>query len=212
MPEQCGFRRNRSTIDNLLRFSSDIIKQTFDLINQKSLSFVYIDIEKCFVKLWIKGLKYKIQTLDINSNIKAWLCDFITGRSFKIKLNRTLSDNFCISAGVPQGAILRPILYILYTSDIPRQEILDNGTKISGYADDFNLWNSAPIKFSFLARKALQKSIDEMTQWADRWRMKLNPKKRNSIIIKNEASAASIYYKYLYIHEEENPKTDTIKF
>ena len=97
-----------------------------------------------------------------------------------------MSDNFCISAGVPQGAILRPILYILYTSDIPRQEILDNGTKISGYTDDFNLWNSAPIKFSFLARKALQKSIDEMTQWADRWRMKINPPKRNSIIIKNE--------------------------
>ena len=83
--------------------------------------------------------------------------------------------------------------------------MLDNGTKISGYADDFNLWNSAPIKYSFLA-------IDEMTQWADRWRMKLNPQKCNSIIIKKGASPTSIYYKSLYIHEEEIPKTDTITF
>ena len=212
MPEQCGFRKNRSTIDNLLRFSSDIYKTNIRPNKSEILISCILDIEKCFDKIWINGLKYKIQNLDINSNIKAWLCDFITDRSFKIKLNRTFSDNFCISAGVPQGAILSPTLYILYTSDIPRQEIIDNGTKMSGYADDFNLWNLAPIKYSFLARKALQKSIDEMTQWADRWRMKLNPQKCNSILIKKGASPTSIYYKSLYIHEEEIPKTDTITF
>ena len=51
-----------------------------------------------------------------------------------------------------------------------------------------------------------------MTQWADRWRMKLNPQKCNSIIIKKGASPTLIYYKSLYIHEEEIPKTDTITF
>ena len=209
--EQCGFRKNRSTIDNLTRFSLDIYN-TNKHNKQNILIACILDIEKCFDKIWINGLKYKISKLDIHLNLKAWLFNFLTGRSFKVKINKIYSETFEITAGVPQGAILSPTLYLLFTSDMPYATLEDNGTKVSAYADDFNMWNIAPMKYSYLARKAFQKSLDVMIDWADRWRLKLNPHKCETILIKNGLGAGKIYYKNLYIHDEEISKVENIKF
>jgi hypothetical protein len=208
LPEQAGFRQNKSTTDNIVRLNS-LIDTTKKQKKSSVLISCLIDIEKCFDKIWLNGLKYKILKLQINRNLRLWLCEFLTNRTFSIKINKVYSKTYDISAGVPQGAILSPTLYILFSSDLPRQEILNNGTEILGYADDFRFTNSAPAKYTFLARKALQNSIDCLTTWSDKWRLKLNPDKCNTIIFANNPKE---YYKTIFIHDDPIPKCKEVKF
>ena len=213
LPEQSGFRKNKSLVDNLTRLCTDINNTNMKTRHKNILLACFLDIEKCFDKIWLNGLKYKILSLDYSKNIRIWLCNFLTNRKFQVKINNRLSKFYDISAGVPQGAILSPTLYGLYSSDIPRNQILSHGTKISAYADDLAFWNVSKITHHYYARTNLQKSIDLVTNWANRWRLNLNPTKCNTVLFnKLKVDHDETYYMPIYINEEPIPKVDEIKF
>ena len=138
---------------NLTRLCTDINNTNMKTRYKNILLACFLDIEKCFDRIWLNGLKYKIQSLDCNKNIRIWLCNFLTNPKFQVKINNRLSNFYDISAGVPQGAILSPTLYGLYSSDIPRNQILSHGTKISAYADDLAFWNVSKITHHYYACK-----------------------------------------------------------
>ncbi|GBP92614.1 RNA-directed DNA polymerase from mobile element jockey [Eumeta japonica] len=76
-----------------------------------------------------------------------------------------------IRSGVPQGSILGPVLYLIFTADIPT----DNKTFIATYADDtaiMSVHENAAISSS-----NLQKHITEVEQWMKTWRIKANQSK-----------------------------------
>jgi hypothetical protein len=217
LPEQNGFRQYRSTTDNLTKLCIDLnnlkLKQSK---TNKILISVFLDIEKCFDRVWINGLKYKITQLNINNNIKAWLCNFLTNRTFSVKIDQYISENHPIKAGVPQGAILSPTLFALYSSDLPRNNILLNNTKIFAYADDFGLYNMISIKHHYIAREKLQESMDELTKWGNKWRIRFNPTKCNSMMFYPKHQKREIleekYYNPITINNQDIPKTNEIKF
>ena len=59
----------------------------------------------------------KLKDLNVNSNIIAWILDFLTGRAQYVKLNKTISSTIPINTGAPQGCVLSPTLYTIYTND-----------------------------------------------------------------------------------------------
>jgi hypothetical protein len=139
----------------------------------------------------------------------------LSDRTFSIKINKYILNSYSIKAGVPQGAVLSPILFNLFASDLPRQEILLNNSRFSVYADDFATNNSAPIKKHYLARQKLQKSTDSIVNWANRWRIKLNPEKCNTIQFSkmiDKDILEELYYMPIQINNIDVPKIDSIKF
>jgi hypothetical protein len=76
-----------------------------------------LDISQAFDKVWHDGLLYKIKhSLPSYFNlIKSYLSD----RQFRTVVNGEVSKVFPVKSGVPQGSILDPVFYLLYTSDIP---------------------------------------------------------------------------------------------
>ena len=107
-----------------------------------------------------------------------WLSDFPVGRVIQVNMNGFLSDQISPAAGVPQGSVLSPLLFLIYVNDLPKPHHRQNSK--SQFADDTALW--AASRNVHIAAKLLQKDLRKLAKWCAKWRMKLNPEKTKVII------------------------------
>jgi ribonuclease P/MRP protein subunit RPP40 len=119
--EQCGFTKGND-------WSSLV-----DL--GKSVDMVFLDFAKAFDKVQINLLIAKLQMQRI-SGLLAWIAHFLSDRTFAVKVNGVLSDFFDVLSEVPQGSVLGPKLFLLYTADIPGLFLL----RCAMFADDIKLY------------------------------------------------------------------------
>ena len=127
---QYGFRRNLGTQTAIITAYEKIA------INQKDKHQVNVigrDVQKAFDKVWHNGLKFKILNLNLPPVFEKTLCNYLDNRTTTIKFEGQTTSSIDIRSGVPQGSILGPILYLLYTSDLPPTD--PNCTNIM-YADN----------------------------------------------------------------------------
>ena len=112
---------------NSVRDAHEINKTLED---KKYCSSVFLDISQAFDKIWHEGLLYKIK-LHLPSYFKLFKC-FLRERQFRTTVDGEISDTFPVRSGVPQGSVLGPVLYLVYTSGLPTTENTLTGT----FADD----------------------------------------------------------------------------
>ena len=114
------------------------------------------------------GLLYKLRQF-LSPTYFLIIRSYLTERTFKVNHNSAYSSLFSQSAGVPQGNILGPILYTVYTADIPTHP----STVLTTYADDTCVLsvNNDPSATS----QTLQSHIKDIEQWCKKWRIKINP-------------------------------------
>ena len=106
---------------------------------------VFLDIEQAFDKVWHQGLRYKLRN-SLPDHIFLILNSYINDRYFQVKMENTLSQYYPVQAGVPQGSVLGPLLYLIFMADIPTSE----DTLIATFADDTPILSSDtnPIRAS----------------------------------------------------------------
>ena len=93
-------------------------------------------------------------------------------------MNNFFSNQINPKAGVPQGSMLRPLLFLIYVNDLPAPH--HNQNSLSQFADDTAQWAfSLNVRF---AAKLLQQDLLKLAMWCAKWRIKLNPKKTKVII------------------------------
>lgn len=171
---QFGFRHSHSATLQITRLTDQII----DAFNRKHhTGLILLDIEKAFDRVWHSGLIFKMLNANINKNIVQLTRSFLQGRHFKIKIEDTLSPLKSIAAGVPQGSPISPVLYNIYTADIPQTP----QTKIALYADDTAIFATA--KYIHLVVRNLKTHMQQLTDWYDKWKIKLNTNKTQIINI-----------------------------
>jgi hypothetical protein len=78
-----------------------------------------LDIEKAFDTTWHPGILYKLSEFEFSSSLIKVIASFLTNRKFKVLVEGEVSTPREIAPGVPQGSILAPILYSLYTDNAP---------------------------------------------------------------------------------------------
>ena len=133
----------------------------------------FLDVEKAFDNVWHNRLRYKIFMLDLPTKMTRWLSDFLVGRVIQVNVNGFLSDKIRSIAGVPQGSVLSPLLFLIYVNDFPKPHHRQNSK--SQFADDTALWASSKnVPFS---AKRLRKDLRKLAKWCAKWRIKLNPEK-----------------------------------
>ena len=164
---QFGFRAKHGTIEQVHRIVT-LIRSAFE--KKQYCSALFIDISQAFDKLWHDGLLIKITRM-LPQNTHKLLESYLTGRTFIVRSQDKYSPLKKITAGVPQGSILGPLLYIIYTADMPT----NLSTHTSTFADDtaFISVNHDPK----VASQNLQSHINELEAWLEKWRIKVNPAK-----------------------------------
>lgn len=174
-PTQFGFRPKHSAHHPILK----LLNETTSAINQgKCCLALFLDIERAFDKVWHNGLIFKLLHANIPINFTRIISGYLNSRSAKIRVGTATSAPFKISAGVPQGSILAPLLFNFYVHDIPQP--LAHDVSLTQYADDTAYWVSA--KTTHIAFTSLQTQINLMTEWMNNWLIKPNPKKSQLVL------------------------------
>lgn len=164
---QFGFRNQHATIEQIHRVINVI---NLDLHKKRYCSAAFLDITQAFDKVWHLGLLYKIKR-NIPYQFYEILKSYLSQRFFQIKCESSTSDIQPISAGVPQGSVLGPILYLLYTADLPTL----NSTVTATFADDTVILASDDDHI--IASNKLQNGLNGIQEWLKKWRMKANENK-----------------------------------
>ena len=108
------------------------------------------------------------------------LKSYLSGRSFRVKYEGEYSELKNISAGVPQGSVLGPVLYVLNTRDV----LQDDNTTMATFADDTAIMATGVTIDE--ATNKLQNAINHVTTWIKKWRIKLNESKSTHINFTNK--------------------------
>ena len=98
-----------------------------------------MDISKALDKVWYKGLLYKLESPGISGKLLNLFRSFLNDRHQRVVINGQLSDWAPILAGVPQGSILGPLLFLICINDL--SDNLNSLKKL--FADDNSLFSMA---------------------------------------------------------------------
>ena len=131
---QSDFKSGDSCINQLLSITHEIY-QSFD--EGFDVRSIFLDISKAFDKVWSDGLTFKLKQNGISGNLLNLLSNFLRNRKQRVVLNGQTSSWADVNAGVPQGSILGPLLFLMYINDLANG--LSSNTKL--FADDTSLFS-----------------------------------------------------------------------
>ena len=162
--KQSGYRRGDSTVKQLLSITHEIYK-AFDKGHE--VRAVFLDISKAFDKVWSQGLIFKLKTIGIEGEVLDILSSFLEDRQQRVTLDGEISDWANVEAGVPQGSILGPILFLIYINDLIG--VVSSDIRI--FADDTFIFQI--VKATSFAE--LTKDLEAITRWSVQWKLEFNP-------------------------------------
>lgn len=195
---QFGFRNKHSTIDQIHRITS-VIEQAFE--EKKYCPSVFIDVSQAFDRVWHEGLIYKLSKL-LPSNLCQLMESYISERKFRVAYEEARSVLHPIQAGVPQGSVLGPLLYLLYTADIPTS----TETIIGTFADDTVIMATSNNEKE--ATEKLQRALNKITKWTRDWKIKLNELKSVQVTytLRKKNNQYNTYLNGIQVPKEKSAK------
>jgi len=196
--EQYGFRERHSTIEQVHRVTATIGRA---LELKQYCSAAFLDSAQAFDRVWHDGLLSKLR-LHLPSSFSDLLHSYLIDRMFRVRYSSATTNWYPILAGVPQGSVLGPILYLIYIHDLP--QLPDNTTAL--FADDAAILAIAPSQA--LATNKLQTSLDAVFQWTQKWRIRLNPDKSLHVIFTLRHTTAIP----VLLDSKIIPRTDSAKY
>ena len=126
------------------------------------------------------GNLYKLCSVGIGGSVLSILTQFLSSRSQQVKVDCYRSKLVNVVSGVPQGSVLGPLLFLLYTSEL--FSILEN--KLMGYDDDSTLMAVVPTPGARVTvAESLNRDLARVNAWCDLWGMKLNACKTKTMIV-----------------------------
>ena len=171
---QSSYRKHHSCETSMIRMVGDIQSMVGEgmcvilVLLDNSAAFDTVDHR---VLLYRLEHQYKVKNEALNM-IKSYL----NGRTFSVMIGDKVGDPEGLRYGVPQGSILGPLFYLLYTKEL--EKIVENhGLKVSLYADDVQVYFGFKAECIKLVQEKLEKCIVSIMNWMKANFLKLNPDK-----------------------------------
>ncbi|KAL1116643.1 hypothetical protein AAG570_005115 [Ranatra chinensis] len=159
---QFGFRRNHATIHQLSRVVYHI---SGNMPKRKITAMVLLDSEKAFDTVWIEGLIQRLGTYSFPSPLIKLVSSYLTDREIKVRVGNKLSAPLQLAAGLPQGSVMSPWLFNIYTSHLLKLQ--NSHVHIAGFADDLALYSTSVSAKNAInrVRNATHHVIKEPSLW-----------------------------------------------
>ena len=196
---QSGYRKFHSCETATARIHNDILVMCD---SRSKVVLLLLDLSAAFDTVNHHRLLSKLSTTySIDGTVLAWFTSYLDARTFSVKVNNSLSGKSVFTIGVPQGSILGPLLFIMYTKDLETIAI-SHGFNIHLYADDTQLY----FAFDSVSSKDLELRIsacmEDIKSWMTKNFLKLNENKTEIMILSPKRNNSSPVPEVLKINAE----------
>ncbi len=174
-PLQFAYRPNRSTDGAIFQ----VLHSSLTHIDSKNGNYVRllsIDYSSAFNTIVPTKLAVKLSDLGLNTSLCDWIQDFLTGRPQVVKVGQFTSNSITLNIGAPQGCVLSPLLYSLYTHDCVSSH---SSTSIIKFADD-------TVVLGLISNNdetAYLGEVERLTSWCQDNCLSLNVSKTKELIV-----------------------------
>ena len=182
-----SWRRNCQTCSPDLRKATApltrLVQQWSESLDaSKYVGVIFFDLQKAFDKVWHKGLLAKLSAAGISDSAFEWFQSYLSNRRQRTRVTDAISCPNFLFAGVPQGAILSPLLFSLYVNDIVNCVDALDDPEINLFADDTSFYLEDRSASSLSIR--LQKSVNTLSAWFKKWLLSVNPQKTALLVLR----------------------------
>ena len=163
--EQAGFRRGKSTVDQVVLLTQNI-EDSFEA--KKKAGAVFIDLTAAYDTVWHRGLTCKLLRLLPDKHMVKMIMELVRNRSFTSTTGDSKQSRLRrLKNGVPQGSVLAPLLFNIYTYDLPSMI-----SRKFAYADDLALLYSSGNWKDL--EGILSQDMSTLSAYLQTWRLKLS--------------------------------------
>ena len=184
-----GFRPSRSFAD-LLTVVSDGIARVFN--KSGATRTVALDISNAFDSVWHADLLHKFNSYGLSCQIFGVISSFLSNRQLWVVLDRKSSQEYPVNAGVPQGSILGPALFLLYINDLPD----DVACNIAIYADDTTLYSrcdqASDLWQQLELASELESDLRDTVDWDMHWLCNFNAGKTQFVSFERSSNTGAV--------------------
>lgn len=159
-PAQAGFRRHRSTIDQLTHLET-AIQESF--AERNHLVAVFFDIQKAFDMTWRYNILRTIHEWGLRGNLPQFIYGFLQNRVFRVRKGATFSKLYDLENGIPQGSTISVVLFIIAINKLVESIPEQVGKTL--YVDDLAIFFSSPCMDTI--EETLQAAIDRLVHQAN---------------------------------------------
>lgn len=199
---QYGFRKGRSTMDSLNIITSDI---RLALSKNEHLIGCFLDISSAYDSVLLPVLKAKMLQLSVPERIVDFIYKLFMGRTIKIRSGCSYLPPRTLWRGIPQGSVLSPLLYSIYTYDL--EQTVSPFCNILQYADDLVLYRTDKCIDTSSSR--LTEALSYLKDWLDDHGLSLSPSKSNTVIFTRRRYIPNVVITY---ENQIIPNTLSVKF
>ncbi len=137
---------------------------------------LFVDYSSAFNTIVPATLVAKLQTLELNRSLCSWILDFLTGRSQVVRMGNNTSSPLTLNTGAPQGCVLSPLLYSLYTHDCTATH---SSNVIVKFADDTTVIGLITDN----DETAYREEVSTLTKWCQENHLSLNIVKTKELVV-----------------------------
>lgn len=205
---QSGFRTGHNTTTALLKVTEDIR----EAIDQSKLTIMtLLDFSKAFDTVDLDILMFKLRTLNLSDAVLKWFNSYLYDRQQSISHGNRVSPWRIVKAGVPQGSVLGPLLFMIYINDVTRSI---NFCSYHLYADDLQLYIHTKKDELNEAVQKLNNDLTTVFSWTKINGLKLNTDKSQAIVVGHERLLSTLQLETLpnvIINEEIIEYSSSVK-
>ena len=162
--EQAGFRRGKSTVDQVVLLTQNIE----DSFEAEKAGAVFIDLTAAYDTVWHRGLTCKLLRLLPDKHMVKMIMELVRNRSFTLTTGDSKQSRLChLKNGIPQGSVLAPLLFNIYTYNLPSMI-----SRKFAYADDLALLHSSGNWKDL--EGTLSQDMSTLSAYLQTWRLKLS--------------------------------------
>ena len=181
---QYGFRQRRSTGD-LLAYVTHLWTSTLERYGESRV--VALDISKAFDQVWHESLLSKLPSYGLPTKLCRLIHSFLDDRTLQVVVDGVSSKTLKINAGVPQGSVLSPTLFLLHINDLlsltknPIYSYADDSSLISTYSSEKPISTAGSRLLRQQQIDSINDDLKTILEWGSRNLVCFNAKKTQMV-------------------------------